>query len=196
MSEIQSLSEHVGERKMTFWIDESIGPRTVALSWMREEYTDDGKRIDSANPVRIVGAEWVVRGGAHYVTYQESAEELERQLGEQTQSPAERSVTTTSAAENMQSETRTTLCIKPNQLTLIRHGAVRWNHVFREGHHAASTMHIGPMVLAVETWTDTLNLEICETAGRVELSYRLDIAGEQQHVKLVIQFGEEVETDA
>jgi uncharacterized beta-barrel protein YwiB (DUF1934 family) len=85
---------------------------------------------------------------------------------------------------------RTTLRISQSELTLIRHGAVRWNHTFRPGKKTSSTMYVGGAVLAIESVTKSLAVNVTDYSGEVFLVYDINLSGMAQTVKLWIRFGE------
>ncbi|MCL6547682.1 MAG: DUF1934 domain-containing protein, partial [Alicyclobacillus sp.] len=87
---------------------------------------------------------------------------------------------------------RTTLCIRPDAVTLVRFGDVRWNHTFRAGRRGASVLYVGEMAFPVEIDTRLLAVDVRPAGGRIRLAYRSDLGGVIQSVRLTIRFGESV----
>ncbi len=131
------------------------------MHWKREQY-EDGVCCATAS-VQIAHASIVARGDAHYLTFVDDS-----QAGQ---------------------ETRTTLRFTNDEVTLIRHGAIRWTHHFKVGQKHASTLYLGASALAVETYTDILQVCVTDSAGQVHLAYQMDLSGQKQEVKLWVHFG-------
>lgn len=144
-----------------FWLDAGVEPRVVSLKWTRAATSDGETTIDT---MEIADAIWTIRGNSHYVTYTD-AEEM--------------------AGESL----RTTLRLEKEQLTMIRYGAVRWNHTFRQGNRQTSTMHVGAMGVQIEASTTELVVDVTQSGGEVRLSYQMELAGDEQQVVLTIAFG-------
>lgn len=144
-----------------FWLDTEAEPRVVPLTWTREATSDGETTVDT---MEIADAMWTIRGNSHYVTY-------------------------TDAEEVAGASLRTTLRLEADQLTMIRHGAVRWNHTFREGNRQTSTMHVGAMGVQIEADTTELKVDVTETGGKVRLAYHMELAGDEQQVVLTFKFG-------
>ncbi len=138
-------------------------PLRVTVEYKREQYEDGA--CTSSDALTILDARWSARGHAHYVTYEENVQE--RQL-----------------------RTVTTLRLSEREVTLIRHGAIRWNHSFREGQKASSTMHVGSSAAAIETWTKTLKVNVTKDDGDIYIVYQMALSEVEQLVKLSIRFGE------
>jgi uncharacterized beta-barrel protein YwiB (DUF1934 family) len=147
-----------------FWLDSTMTPRDVPLRWTRTA-TSDGETTEDT--LDIESAAWTLRGNSHYLTYLDDQEIAGQGL-------------------------RTTLRLEADQFTMIRHGAIRWNHTFREGQHATSTMNIGAMGVPVDATTVELTLEVTAAGGCIRVLYDMELAGDQQRVLLMISFGNEV----
>jgi hypothetical protein len=170
--------------------------RPVTLFWTREQY--ENGVCTASDSFTIDGAVWTVRNGTHYVTYEDG-------LSGEGKPEGGLSGNGGSAGNDKQADMsrqpdkggrtpgvtiRTTLRISNHELTLIRHGAVRWNHTFRASQKASSTMYVGGLALSIETDTKSLAVHMSDCSGEVILIYDMDLSGMTQTVKLWIRFGE------
>lgn len=171
-----------------WWYDVDAAVRTVSVTWRRVERNERSTAADSASvesradmnfgncleteretieQFEVKSARWSLRGQAHYITYEDE--------------PA-------TEASVEASRCRTTLRIEPEQLTLIRHGSLRWSHTFRVGGEQTSTMHFGGMAIPVQTDTSMLTVNVQPDRGHVHLVYRMCLGGDNQVVELDIRF--------
>lgn len=150
-----------------WWYEEGATPRLVDLVWRREEACEGEPPV--VELLKIQNASWSLRGQSHFLTYEEPD--------------------SAGSGDSGALRTRTTLRVEPEQLTLIRHGAVRWNHTFRAGQTQTSTMHLGAMAMRLQTITRTFTVDVLPLGGVVTLAYELSLADEPQEVKLEFRFG-------
>lgn len=130
------------------------------LTWTRKTISLSAGDVEVE---RIPSAVWRLRGQAHYITYDESA-------------------------ESAGGGTRTTLKMERDALTWVRHGLVTWTHVFREGERHVSRMMVAGRQMDIETHTSSLLIDVREHSGEVALVYAMGMVGDTEQVALTFQF--------
>lgn len=130
-------------------------------------------------------AEWRQRNGAHYVLYEETWGEQE--AGSTPGSPAA-SGARPAAAGTSPWTARTTVCIRPQEVSLVRFGAVRWNHTFRPGQQQSSLFVAGGIQVPVRIETKQLRVHVRPDGGQLRLAYVSEVGGVLRWVQLTLRF--------
>ena len=143
---------------------------------------DDGETIGQISGV------WVQRDGAHYL----------RHAGEWEQSGSTYLADSPGAAHEAEGLAeggggegdRTIWKIEPSQLTMIRHGIVRWNLRFRESMTTNCTAFFGDAPIPVRVTTRQLWAVIEANRGCVQVAWDAQFGEDAQSVRLQLRFWE------
>jgi len=157
-----------------WWYDADTDARDAHVTWRRVEQDERG--VQTVEQYNVANARWILRAGTHYVTYEDEP------------AAGEGHGTNAGDAAGGGTRMRTTLRIEQAQLTLIRHGSLRWNHTFRVGPTQTSTMHLGALAIPIATDTSRVDVDVRPTGGHVRLVYRMSVGGDTQDVELEIRF--------
>lgn len=161
-----------------WWLPADGFASTVRLAWRRttvaSSQTPDTGGIDQgiltqADPSELTdeirGVKWVVRGGAHWLTYQEPG------------------------------AGRTTLVVMPDELKWLRYGDISWQHTFIRGEKTKSSLQLGNRQLPVELETLSLSVQVEPYGGQIRLYANLVVAGTAETLKTELTFFREDAAD-
>jgi uncharacterized beta-barrel protein YwiB (DUF1934 family) len=143
----------------TWWLPEDGFTANVTLTWRRTTPgSAPGGNASESLADRIPSVKWVVRGGAHWLTYQEP------EAG------------------------RTTLVIGRNELKWLRFGDISWQHTFTLGEITESTLQVGERQLPVTMETLALKSEVEPSGGHVLLVAHMSVAEAQETLQTELTF--------
>lgn len=191
----------------TFWLADEPFERTVQVDLTRREHAaldpssdragvgsatagdSDGlpeRSADSLQHDTIAQATWTQRGHVHYVMYAVDAETRDAEVGRTaTAAGAQRAAGTAGAAR---AASRIIWKLERAQVTMIRHGAIRWSLGFHPDHPTTSTAFIGNAPLPVHITTLHLAVNVAPRQGSVGLTWNANLGGTLQSVTLDLRF--------
>lgn len=151
-----------------WWLPEDGFTATVRLTWRRTAFAADepsggGDNSAAAEPLtdEIKGVKWIVRGGAHWLTYQEEG------------------------------AGRTTLVVTPDELKWLRFGDISWQHTFTVGQKTTSALQVGVRQLPVEMDTLAFFAKVQPEGGHIRLIADMVVDGSAETLQTELNFSRE-----
>ncbi|MCL6636556.1 MAG: DUF1934 domain-containing protein [Alicyclobacillus sp.] len=154
-----------------YWQAAADFRRRVHIQWRRELFTLSLEVKGPGRPVppdverfSVADGVWEQRAGIHYLTYADP---------EHTQGVVQ------TLAGHLRRD-HTTLCLRPDEVSLTRTGEVSWSHTFRPAERVTTALRTGKALLEVEILTEQLELDVHPDGGRLRCTYQMRL-GRPKH---------------
>ncbi len=183
-----------------FWLADAPFEKRVRIEMRRVELkpstesrepkaSEASGPMDDGETIAQISGVWVQRDGAHYLRHAGEWEQSGSTYLEDSSAGFARGVA--DLAEDGGGEGDQTIWkIEPSQLTMIRHGIVRWNLRFRESMTTNCTAFFGDAPMPVRVTTRQLWAVIEANRGCVQVAWDAQFGEDAQSARLQLRFWE------